>query len=274
MDISGSPSRSPGWRSSHTPDSLLITSDTLALSLSIIICALAVYRAFTSRRVLAAPIYRNRALWTGTVAVIIAAFDGWGIVLENTSSSVAFGIVPPPGTPEFYAFVILTAAAAAVVFAWIDSTIRVALELDFKHRDAVRWKSLRPVAGAALVIGIIVAQFATIGWQVLASAALLATAAAYMAAALVIGDSRVRDMTMKRYIRWMGFLVASLILLFGTNVVSAYLNFPLAISAYFLFRISGSLLKTAPLSAAGAERSPPEGQPGAIQNQGPLQGPR
>ena len=256
------------------PDSLLISFDSLALSLSIIICALAVYRAFTSRRVLAAPLYRNRALWTGTVAVIVAAFDGWGIVLENTSSSVAFGIVPPPGTPQFYAFVVLTAASAAVFFAWIDSTIRVALELDFTHRDAARWKRLRPVAGVTFVVGFVIAQFAALSWEVLMSVVLLASASVYMAAALVIGDSRVRDVTMRRYVRLMGFLVASLILLFGTNVISAYLNFPLAISAYFLFRISSSLLKTAPLSAAGAGVPSSQGRAGTFSNQGPLRSPR
>ncbi len=252
----------------------LILADSLAFSVSIIISGLAAYRAFTSRRVLSTPIYRNRALWTGTVAVILGLFDGWGIVLENTSSSVTYGIVPPPGTSEFYAFVILSAAASAAVFAWIDSTVRVALELDFMHRDAVRWKSLRLVAGAGLVIGTIIAQFATADWELLISLVLLVPAAAYMTAALVVGGRRVRDETMRRYIKWMGFLVVSLILQLATNVISAYLNFPLAISAYFLYRISNSLLKTAPLRFAGAEILPSGGQAGAIPDQGPMRDPR
>jgi len=246
------------------PGSLLITVDTLALSVSIVICALAAYLAFTSRRVLTTPLYRGRALWTGTVAVIVSLFDAWGIALENTSSSVSFGIVPPFGTLEFYVFVVLTAAAAAVVFAWIDSTVNVALELDFKHRDALRWKKLRSAAGVAFVVGFVVAQFATSDWELLISIVLLASASAYMTAALVVGGSRVRDLTMRSYIKWMGFLVASLILLFGTNIVSAYLNFPLAISAYFLYRISGSILKTAPLRDAIAETSALTGESGVV----------
>lgn len=274
MATSGSHFRKQEWRSSPTSGNLLITADSLALSISIVICVLAAFRALNSRKVLTTPLYRTRALWTGTAAMVIALLDAWGIVLENTGASVTFGIVPPYGTPEFYIFVILTAAAGAVVFAWIDSTVRVALELDFTHRDAVKWKSLRPAAGVAFVGGIIIAQFATIDWEVLLSIVLLAPASAYMAAALVAAGSRVRNVTMRSYIKWMGFLVASLILLFGTNVISAYLNFPLAISAYFLYRISSSLLKTTPINLAVAESPSSDSRPGAVPNQGPMQAPR
>lgn len=250
--------------------SLLVTVDSLGLSVSIIICALATYKALASRRVLAAPLYRSRALWTGTVALIIALFDAWGVRLEYTGSSVTIGLVPPLGTTEYYIFVILTAVAAAVVFAWIDSTVRVALELDFKHKDAVRWKSLRPVTGVAFVIGLVVAQLATINWEVLVSIVLLAPATAYMAAALVVGGSRVRDATLRGYIKWMGFLVASFILLIGTSYINEYLNFPLAILAYFLYRISGSLLKTTPLNVALAEGPSSYDQARTTSNQGPM----
>jgi hypothetical protein len=250
-------------------DSPLITVDSLAMAISIVICALAAYRAFTSRRVLATPLYRNRALWTGTAALMLILGDVWGIALENTNSSVTFGIVPPPGTLEFYLFVIVTAAFAAVIFAWIDSTVRVALELDFTHRDTLAWKTLRPVAGTGLVIGIIAAQFSTAAWEIIVSAVLLAGPVAYMTAALVVGRSRVRNETMRRYIRWMSFLVASLLLQVGTSAISPYLNFPLTIAAYFLYGISTSLLKTAPLSVAAAAITASVGQP-EVSDQGPI----
>jgi hypothetical protein len=252
----------------------LVIVDSLAFTLSIIVSALAAYKAFTSRRVLAAPLYRNRALWTGTMALIVMLFDAWGIFLENTGSSVTYGLVPPYGSPEFYTFVILTASAVAVAFAWIDSTIRVALELDFLHRDAVGWMRLRLVAGVALVAGIVVGQFATAGWELATSIVLLAVPSAYETAALVVCGSRVRDETMRRYMRWMVFLVGSILLQLGTNTVSPYLNFPLAIAAFFLYGISNSLLKTAPLRVATSEIPGAQGQPGVLTDQGPTQGPR
>jgi hypothetical protein len=251
-------------------DNPLIIADSLALSASIIICALAAYRAFASRRVLATLLYRNRALWTGTVALITIPFEAWAIFLENTGSSVTLGLVPPVGTPEFYLFVILTAAFAAVAFAWIDSTIRVALELDFTHRDVVRWKKFRPVTGVALVVGTVVGQFATTDWELLTTIVLLVAAAAYLTAALAAGGSRVRDETMRRYMRWMGFVVGSIPLQLVTSYINPYLNFPLAIFAYFLYGMSTSLLKTAPLSAAAAEISASGAKSGTLRDQGPM----
>jgi heme A synthase len=69
-----------------------------------------------------------------------------------------------------------------------------------------------------------------------------------MAAALVAARSRVRDETIRKYMRWMGVLVLSLLLQVGTNLLNPYLNFPLLISAYCLYGASNSLLRKAPLS--------------------------
>lgn len=229
-------------------NSLLVTLDTVALLVSIVISALASYRALTSRRVLASPLYRSRALWTGTVALVAIGFEALTIAVDYTVPSTATsGAYPVVGSWGFYAIAGLAAAGSVVVFAWVDRTIGVAMELDFLHRDALGWKRLRPAAGAALVAGAIGAEVFTIYWQYLASVVLLAALAAYMAAALVISGSRVRDDTMRRYMKWMGFSVISLIFFLATTSVNAYLNFPLAIFAYFLYRISTSLLKTAPL---------------------------
>ena len=251
----------------------LIIFDSLALTLSIIIAIPAAYRAITSRRVLTTPLYRNRALWTGTVALMLAVIDAFAIIIENTSSSVTFGIVPPPGTSEFYVFVVLTAAFSAVAFAWIDSTIGVALELDFLHRDVLDWKKVRLLAGAAIVTGTVVAQFVTTDWELVIAVVLLAPPAAYMAASLVVGGRRVRDETVRRYIRWMGFLVVALLMQVGTTAISPYLNFPLAIAAFTLYGMSASLLKTAPLRAATIDSSA-SGNLAGREGQGPIQAPR
>lgn len=255
--------------------SLPIVVDSLALSVSIVIAALASYRALTSRRVLASPLYRSRALWTGSVALITILFDVVAIGLENSSPTGSIsGSLPPSGSWEFGAFVALVAAGALVVFAWIDRTIGVALELDFLHRDAIGWKKLRLIAGAAIIVGAVGAEVSPAGWGSILSIILLAAPAAYMAGALVVGGSRVRDDTMRRYMKWMGLLVASLILQLITTAIPPYLNFPLAIFAYFLYRASTSLLKTAPLRLAKSVTPSPPAPGGTILDQGPRPGAR
>jgi len=233
-------------------DSPLIIFDSLALFMAMVISGLAAFRAVSSRRVLATPLYRSRALWTGTVGLMVLLFAAWAILLENTGSSVTFGLVPPYGTPEFYAYVFLSALVVAVAFAWIDSTIRVALELDFLHRDALGWRRLRLVVGISVVAGIVVAQFATVTWELLTSVLLLGVPTSYEVAALVVVGRRVRDATMRRYMKWMGFLVMATLLQLATTYVSPFLNFPLTVFAYFLYVMTTSLLKTAPLSVAVA----------------------
>jgi hypothetical protein len=258
------------------PGSLLITADTVAVFISIAIAALASYRAFTSRRVLASPLYRSRALWTGSVALITILFDVLAIVIEN-SGPPASASGPPPGSLAFVAFVAVVAAGALVVFAWIDRTIGVALELDFLHRDAIGWKKLRLLAGVALVAGAIGVEVLSVevsppGWELILAITLLGAPAAYMAGALAVGGSRVKDDTMRRYMKWMGLLVVSLILQLATTEI-ANLNFPLAIFAYFLYRASTSLLKTAPLRLATSV-NPPPGPTETAMGQGSLPGAR
>ena len=75
--------------------SLLVTLDTLALVVAIAISFLAAFRAFTSRRVLAGPLYRSRALWTGTVALVAVGFEALTITVDYvTPSSTSSGTTP------------------------------------------------------------------------------------------------------------------------------------------------------------------------------------
>ena len=124
-------------------------------------------------------------------------------------------------------------------------------------------------AGGALVLGTAVAQFASTIWSQLAVLLILGVPAAYMAAAVVVSGSRVRDETMRRYMRWMGFIVGSVFLQLATSIISQYLNFPLAIFAYFLYGMSASLLKTAPLRVATEGLSSSLLASGASRDSGP-----
>lgn len=243
----------------------IVYVDTAALTLSILIGALASYRAFTSRRVLASPIYRSRALWTGTVAFIAIAFAAVQIAAENTIPYVSFTGAYPAGTSLWgYIARILTLPGSVVVFAWIDRTIGVELEMDFLHRDTLNWSRLRPLAWVLVVVGAVGESTLTGGWEYPVSVAVLAAPVVYSAAVMAAGALRVRDETMRRYLKWMGLMVVSLLFQLVTSSVSFYLNFPLAIFAYFLYRASTSLLKTSPLRIDLGTPPTPLGQTGTM----------
>ena len=131
---------------------LLLTIDTFVLLGTLVFYAAASYRSFSVRRAMATPLYRTRALWTGVVALIGAFYSVTAIVAENFSSPQSFFQGTQP-LWEFVFFAVLTIVGSLIVFSWIDSTIGVALDLDFLHRDAVGWKRLRKLAWAVVVIG-------------------------------------------------------------------------------------------------------------------------
>ncbi|MDA4121000.1 MAG: hypothetical protein OK404_01165 [Thaumarchaeota archaeon] len=230
-------------------DSLFATVDTLVLSIAILICALASYRAFSSRRALASLVYRRRALWTGTVALISIFFEALQITADYTSYSTVTGVYPQGAALWVFAFLgALTIVGSFVIFAWIDSTIGVALELDFLHRDSLRWKKLRPFAWALVAVGAIGAGISIFQWEFQVFVLMLGAPVAYSVGVLAISGLRVRDTTMRRYFRWMGLIVVALLLQLTTASLNFSINFPLALFAYFLYMASTSLLKISPLN--------------------------
>jgi len=193
---------------------------------------------------MATPLYRTRALWTGVIAITGAFYSVTAIVAENFSSPQS-SLQGGPGQPlwEFVLFAVLTIVGSLIIFSWIDSTIEVALDLDFLHRDAVGWKRLRKFAWAAVVVGAFGTGLSTVLWAYPIFAFALGAPVAYSGVVLIVSGLRVRYAPMKAYMRWVGLLVLALTFELITGSISFYLNFPLLIFAYFLYRASTSLSK-------------------------------
>ena len=92
-----------------------------------------------------------------------------------------------------------------LVFAFIDSVILVAMEMDFFHRDTLHWRRLRVPAYVVVLVAIF---FPT------TSNSPLFTIAAFLAAlfpfvysitVLIVASRRTPDRTMKRHTRLLGY---------------------------------------------------------------------
>ena len=105
------------------------------------ILAFATYRAFKIRRALAQPVYRNRALSLALMAVLYIlalAADLWSFVLPNpqyTDFATAVWITILFNLPYF--------VFAFFMFASVDETILVAIDMDLLQRNTFQWKRLR-----------------------------------------------------------------------------------------------------------------------------------
>ena len=66
---------------------------------------------------------------------------------------------------------------------------------------------------------------------------------AYSGVVLIVSGLRVQYGPMKAYMKWVGLLVLALTMELFTAVISNYLNLPLLVFAYFLYRASTSLSK-------------------------------
>jgi hypothetical protein len=184
-------------------------------------------------------------LWTGVVAFTGAFYSVIAIIAENTSPQSFNQGTIAPGQPlsEFILFAVLTVVGSLIIFSWIDSTIEVALDLDFLHRDSVGWRRLRKFAWAAVVVGAFGTGLSTVLWEYLIFAFALGVPVAYSGVVLIVSGLRVQYGPMKAYMRWVGLLVLALTFELITAAISFYLNFPLLIFAYFLYRASTSLSK-------------------------------
>jgi hypothetical protein len=224
------------------PSEILPTIDATLLGVGILILALASYHSFQVRRAIPNPIYRSRAFWTGMVALIIIPYA----ILIITGELGIIGGNPNPfsGSPSlavYASFLVLSVVASIVLFFWLDRTIGVAYELDFFHRDALHWRRFKKLTWAIIVIGALVGGAGTTTFEYLLSSLLLGIAFTYAAVTLAKSVTRVYDETMKRYMRWVGLLVAAVVLEIITVTINPFLNFPVVALAYFLYRAAVSL---------------------------------
>lgn len=180
-------------------------SDSIGFALAVIIAEIipagiglyAAYWAFSIRRALAGPIYRNHALWLGAVCVLFA-LSGFLTYSTNAIISEAFNV--------FFAALVL------ILFAFIDSSVRVARRSDPLLRSVFRWEKLR------IVLWIEIAAFDTITVFFFGSTSpnplliLLFIVSFVMpfaagGPALLIAARRSRDPLLRGSLRWLGLVL-------------------------------------------------------------------
>lgn len=223
--------------------SWLLLVDEISLVISLSFGGLSVYRALAARRAVVGTRFRNRSLWTSVVAAYLAFLFLYELSLD-------FGFRPPyegnySGSLEaaFY-YIALFGAGATMIWVWLDSAIGVALDLDFFHRDLLLWRrGARRAMWGILLIGVflpilpfpLLSTDAAIGSAL--DGVLLFVPLAYASAILVLGYTRVTDELLRGFTKWIGLMVAALLV----AIVVFPSNIPFVFVAYFLYRGASSL---------------------------------
>jgi hypothetical protein len=193
------------------------------------ILLLATFRGVQIGRTLVSRVYRNRAIWIAGVCLAQA-------VQSQVPDSWMIGGLP---VFELAYFVLIT-----LIFVFIDSTIMVTLELDFFHRNTLRWRRGRFVAYPALIGTLVAGATATaLGYSLDSPLLLLFPVTfGYAVGALIIGSRRTPDRTLRRHIILLGFVVIIFVtttFMFNfTSIVSVDLldDFLTLLTAYLLYR--------------------------------------
>jgi hypothetical protein len=218
------------------------------------ILSLAAFRALSFRGSMVGAAYRNRALITGALALLMVPFAWLLIPLADLFT-----------LPSAYIITILSyfAAVAIVGFLVLDSTIAVARGLDFFHRDSLRWGSLRGPAWATMfiltfvlfVLGFLVGLgpfdgIIPIAWPL---------PLAYFGCVLIVSSRRSQDRTLRSYSKWIGLFAGALVVDFALPVdqVIPELVFT-ALAAYCFYRTSMSLSSIYRIDAALASGASPK----------------
>ena len=229
---------------------------TVFFSLWLLVVALfsyAAYWAFITRRVLIHHLYRRQASWVvgmGLYFVVLSSFLTFAIFynLNSLYVDILGGVVIGSG------FV--------VIFAWMDSTIRVAHLSDPLSRDTLRWSKLRYFLGLVTIGGAVGSVFTAIN-SGFSQVAPFGGALFIGAIALLVSARRSGDITLKKHLVWTGlctfFLwlgsqaempLARVPLLVELNLSQAITYVFVAAGAYSLYRSAKSLVPLGHLSAS------------------------
>ncbi len=204
-------------------DVINIASD-VALVIYIVVFGFAALRALSIGRALVNRVYRNRTYFTGAFAIIAVAGN-------------LLGIEPQLYLLNLFFFFIL-----------IDTAILVALEMDFFHRNTLRWKQIRLVGYVVFLVnetisvietvgpltGVITpstAQYLETGPLTTVSGVCLLIVLAYTTATAVVSARRTPDKPLRRFIVLAGllifiFLVNTVVFGFVTKVFAFFFCSP------------------------------------------------
>ncbi len=203
------------------------------------------YWAVTIRRVLVHRLYRRQASWVA----------GMGIYFVALSSFLTFAIFYSINT--LYANVLggtLIGSGFIVIFAWMDSTIRVARLSDPLSRDTLHWSRLRYFLAFVTVGGAVGSVITAIN-SGFSQVAPFGGALFFGALALLVSAARSGDVTLKKHLIWTG--LCTLFLWLASQVEMPLSNIQLlaqlslsevityafvAVGAYSLYKSARSLI--------------------------------
>jgi hypothetical protein len=222
------------------PSNFYLQLDGLVVVLGVALALAASYRSLLARRILRRPVYRSHALWTTLIGLVFGVTFVLGAYDELTAVEL-FGGLPTTSVPY------IVGILGIVLWAWIDQSIEVALDMDFLHRDTIFWKAgVRFVAWAFILAGFVFYVF-LVGTVFYDGFTVLIV---YAAVVLFISAKKVRDAAMKSYVKWVGVMAVSIVIMSFTY---PYLS-PFLLFAYALYRASGSFTKTTPLEAPSPQK--------------------
>jgi hypothetical protein len=216
---------------------VLSTIDTITGLATAAILLFAVYRAVEIGRGLVNRVYRNRAYLTGALIVFL-------VLQSFVPQSPTIGNLP---LFELSYFVLLF-----VILAFADSSIMVALDMDFFHRNTLGWRQGRLPLYIIMLLGFadfLVPTYLGVTQGVIANFAGAAFVGGYgyTIAALVAGARRTTDRPMRSFIAFLGIFVLCQVV---TTLAFNYTSIPavdllsdfLSLTiAYSLYRMTMSL---------------------------------
>src|SRR3989442_7524747 len=219
----------------------------------------ATYWAFTIRRVLVHRLYRRQATWVGRMGVYFVALSSFLTLAIST------------GVSSLYVNVVgglLIGSGFIVIFAWMDSTIRVARLSDPLFRDTLRWSKLRYFLGFGTVGGAI-ASVISATMSGFSQVAPFGGALFLGAFALLLSASRSGDITLRKHLTWTGLCTFFLWLRSQVQIAPSRIQFlvPLNLSdgithlfvsagGHSLYRSAKSLLPPGDVSKVDSTQPP------------------
>jgi hypothetical protein len=214
------------------------------------------YRAFSLSRALPGPVYRVRSEWTWIFSVLMIGITGIFFAADVGLFGSYIG--------DFLTGVnsYLVQFAIVVLLAWVSSTISVAFEQDFFHRDTWHWSSLRRPFWVGVASSVNLWFFGEglkhcdpLGcgsylqyepFLTGASEVIIVVLIVYASVVLYVSALRTPDKTLSSHVRWMVPFVATAAIAF---VLYQFYGIFIAIGSYFLFRASGFLSPADPLGS-------------------------
>lgn len=183
------------------------------------IFAYSAYWSFEVRSALFNRLYRDRALWAATAASFFAL-----LVLSN----ILIGGLDPTNFYLSIALFSIGYAGAALTFAWIDTTVRVAIRADPLRRNTLHWAGLRKFIWVTLALGIFFGIFGVLlhGTNYFSPAGAggaylygpYASNAVFTIPGLVLCRRRTGDGILKNHLKWL--LIFVIVLFFATSLLN------------------------------------------------------